>query len=577
MQTKRSIPRFGGRTLSLVIAVALTGIALSVFIRIRMADSEVETARLMAESLKTNTEQELLLFQEVLESVRALHALSDAVDQEAMTEFIAKGMVHQQNILGGFGLAQRIGPQLREVMENEARSELRSGYLVQQRSSDKTWVPSPKKSVYYPLTWKNRPAALNIPVGYDFSSEPENMEAIQKIEQTGKTVLAQAPAFFSTPDAPAYWAFSPVIPVEFQSLPFVAPGSVIGFAVSALEPKKLLDQVLLSAALPDGLKLKLYIREQEQPATTRYTGGRWVHQSTLNAMGAAWTFECTLPSAAIGRRADLALALGLLITAFLSTKLLLLGNRAQAIEAEVQVRTKELKEANEQLEKNIQIQARLEEEMNEITANEQRRIGRDLHDSLGQKLTGAVFLSRSLLNWLEKHGEQKTEISNRQPAIDHQKAHAETLNETLKSAVSQVRNMARGLASVTLNNNNLEESLEQLADEMSALYNINCSFSKNGTPGTLDRETKEQLYFIAREAINNAARHAQASSIEMNLSESNTEWRLKVRDNGIGMETPHATEKGLGLRIMRHRANRIGAEFTIHSSPGKGTTIEVTS
>lgn len=564
MQSNLSIPRFGWRTLSLVIVVALTGIVLSVFIRIRVADSEKETARLMAESLKTNTEQELLLFQEVLESVRALHALSDAVDQEAMNEFITKGMLHQQNILGGFGLAQRIGPELRTVMEEEARSELGTGYIVQQRSPNKTWIPVPEKPLYYPLTWKNRPNVLNIPVGYDFSAEPQNMSAIQQIERTGKTVLAQAPAFFSSTNAPAYWVFSPVIPVEFQSLPFVAPGTVIGFAVSILEPQKLLGRVLLSSALPEGLKLNLSISDQETPANTCYTGGQWLHQSTLNALGVAWTFECTLPSKAIGRRADIALALGFLITAFLSTKLLLLGSRAQAIEAEVQVRTKELKEANEQLEKNIQIQARLEEEMNEITANEQRRIGRDLHDSLGQKLTGAVFLSRSLLNYVEKDSEQHN--------------HASTLNETLKSSVTEVRNMARGLASVTLNNDSLEESLEQLSDEMSALYNIDCSFSKSGKPSALDRETKEQLYFIAREAVNNAARHAQASSIQIELTISiESAWTLRVTDDGKGLDENASHSEGMGLRIMRHRAGRIGAELSINSEPGAGTCIIVKS
>jgi signal transduction histidine kinase len=283
----------------------------------------------------------------------------------------------------------------------------------------------------------------------------------------------------------------------------------------------------------------------------------------------------------------------------LSAKLLSLGNRARAIEEKVEQRTKELKIANEQLEKNIQIQARLEEEKNEITANEQRRIGRDLHDSLGQKLTGAVFLSRSLLNWFEKHGAwgmghgennsdantlKSSAPSSQLPAFGPQADHAQTLNETLKSTVTEVRNMARGLASVTLNNDSLDESLEQLADEMSSLYNIDCSFSKNGCLGALERETKEQLYFIAREAVNNAARHAQAERITLRLTGNESGWTLLIEDNGKGLPDVKPAEEGtcpanggMGLRIMRHRAERIGAEFSIHSEPGAGTCIIVKS
>ena len=137
--------------------------------------------------------------------------------------------------------------------------------------------------------------------------------------------------------------------------------------------------------------------------------------------------------------------------------------------------------------------------------------------------------------------------------------------------------MARGLASVTLNDENLEESLHQLTDEMSALYDIPCEIVQNGQLPSLDRQTKEQLYFIAREAVNNAARHAKATHITIELSGDASKWELCIKDDGQGLSEESGGSNGMGLRIMRHRAARIGAEFSIQSSPGKGTVIRVTS
>ena len=136
--------------------------------------------------------------------------------------------------------------------------------------------------------------------------------------------------------------------------------------------------------------------------------------------------------------------------------------------------------------------------------------------------------------------------------------------------------MARGLASVTLNEESLVESLDQLTEEMSSLYNVSCSVTHKDRL-SLDRKTKEQLYFIAREAVNNAARHAQAKQITIQLSKNDPGWILKIEDDGCGLPETQQKSEGMGLRIMRHRAGLIGAKFAIISAPGKGTTIEISS
>lgn len=542
--------RTGRWSITFAVLTAIAGIALSLFVRARIAESEAAAARLTAETLRQHTEQELNLFVDVLESVRALHALSGEISQAAMTEFIEKGLVHQHAVLGAFGLIQQISPDLRATIENKEKTGP-GAYDVVQKGPDGNWVPAESRLAYFPLTWQSRENALNVPIGFDFGSTEDNWKTIARIQRSRQTSLI--PVLIDDKSAPAYWVLAPVIPRE-------APNFVIGFAVAVLHPQKILDKVTaLSVHSP---QMKLTPSAAPLKESTRFTGKAWTTKIPFNAVGTQWIFECSLPAPASELRSTAALIFGLVVTALMTSLLLILSERTRRIEAEVKARTEDLRIANQQLEENIQERAQMEEEMNELAAREQRRIGRDLHDSLGQKLTGAVFLSRFLLNRFKD-------------AVGEEKTHAQTLNETLKSAVSQVRNMARGLASVTLNEESLDESLDQLADEMSSLYNTSCTVERSGTLPELDRKTKEQLYFIAREAVNNSAKHATPKHITIRLSANGQEWSLQIEDDGSGLPEHKHGGEGMGLRIMRHRATRIGAKFTIESTPGNGTVITV--
>ena len=606
----------------LAVITAVAGILISLHLRSRIAQTESTQAQLIAETLQLNTEQEMSLFVDVLESVRALHALSDAVDQAAMDEFIEKGLIHQHDVLGTFGLAQRISQHLRIEIENRAKQEP-GAYALVQTGPDNRWVPAEQKNTYYPLTWQSRANGLNLPIGFDFSSQPEALRTIKRIEHTRQTTLVpkdQKSAAFANlsrhslsataegsgvpredrgqnseareqkspfinhqssvinSPAPSYWVFSPVVPRQ-------TPGIVIGFAVAAIDIEAILQQVANRFSPKPELKLTLISPPDSiAQGDIQRQQGRWISHHPIHAIGAQWVFECSLPETITGHRSTIALAIGLIITLLVTSQILLQSSRTKRIEEKVRMRTDELHIANTQLEEHLEERVRMEEEMNELTARERRRIGRVLHDSLGQHLTGAVFISRSLLDYFlnsqkSKVTGQRSEIVNRKSSIENQTAHAKTLNETLKSAVSQVRNMARGLASVTLNDESLEESLEQLADEMGSLYDIACAVTHKGTRPNLSRKTKEQLYFIAREAVNNAARHAQPEQITILLNNDPSGWTLRIEDDGKGLteqpqaeQTPH---EGMGLRIMRHRAKLIGAQFTITSAPDKGTYVQV--
>ena len=610
MKPKSSRTPQSRRVLFLAILTAIAGILLSLYFRSRIAQTEATTARLTAETLRLNTEQELALFVEVLESVRALHALSGAVDQAAMDEFIQKGMVHQHAVLGAFGLAQRISPHVRSLLEKEAE-EQGTGYRVVQQGLNGTWAPAKSKSSYYPLTWKSRAEGLHIPIGFDFSSLTNALHTIKQIEQTRQTTLVgkgirskdsgfsgniesggqtsdtDSPASrIPHPASPKYWVFAPIIHQPLLPPSLHTSGNVIGFAVAMLNPEAILKRVAARSSLSPDLQLNLIATQNSNSVETiRFINNNWIYHHPLEAMGAQWVFECSLPVSVTGHRSVVALAFGLIITALMTSQLLILGNRTRKIEAKVRARTEDLRVANAHLEENLRERARMEEEMNKLAAHERRRIGRDLHDSLGQKLTGAVFLSRSLMDYLSEKRISNIEqgMSNAE-GRDGFKKQATILNETLKSAVAQVRNMARGLAPIALNDESLGEALKHLTEEMTSLYSVSCELTQRASLPSLNQKTKEQLYLIAREAANNAARHAQAKQVTIQLTGNETGWTLCIEDDGKGLpfqtsglkpQPSSPLSHGMGIRIMRHRARLIGAEFTITSAPDNGTCVSI--
>ena len=558
---------------------AVAGISLSLFARARIAGAEADAARLTADTLRQHTELELQRFADALESTPFIMMFEASnIDQTNINEFVEMGMPMQHAVLGAFGLAQTINQQTRTRTEAQHKINSDQGYLVVHKDRSGNWIPAGHQMLYYPLFFQSRKLALKIPNGFDFSSLRSAYKTIRTAERSWQTMADPTPTFFSPSDNPSYWVFAP-----FRDPYDPTSATAGGVAVAILRPNELLEKITSFATSSPQLKLTPTVTAQPCVNMANQT---WVCKQSLHAIGTDWLFECILPAPAGERRSTAVFAFGITVTALMTVIILILTSRTRQIEAEVLARTEELRIANRQLELNMRERAQLEEEMADLAAREQRRIGRDLHDSLGQKLTGAVLLSRSLLNWFQKeesrtqNPEPRTRNSHpdtRHPILDTQTAHAATLNQTLKDSVSQVRNMARGLASVHLNEENLDESLDQLADEMSALYNIPCTVSHSDTLPELSNKTKEQLYFIAREAVNNAAKHAQPSTITITLSGNDASWSLRIEDDGTGINEHTPNGEGMGLRIMRHRAARIGAEFSIHSTPEKGTIIKIKS
>jgi two-component system CheB/CheR fusion protein len=202
-------------------------------------------------------------------------------------------------------------------------------------------------------------------------------------------------------------------------------------------------------------------------------------------------------------------------------------------------------------------QQQLQREILENPLNEQRRIGQELHDGLGQQLTGLGMLATSLLNKASKP--------------DHDLA--SRLASGLQEAISQVRALSRGLIPVDIEAEGFTAALENLLTKIRVQCTIPIILTINERIRILDNNSALHLYRIAQEALNNAIKHAAASRIEVSLGMAGDRGYLAIRDDGRGFIYSPQTTEGLGLRIMQHRCGLIDAEFEIRSAPDHGTEV----
>lgn len=204
---------------------------------------------------------------------------------------------------------------------------------------------------------------------------------------------------------------------------------------------------------------------------------------------------------------------------------------------------------------------RLEREILEISSREQRRIGHDLHDGVCQQLAGISLLTNALADRLEAgHRVNPAEV--------------EKLSALINEANRQTRAVARGLFPVRLEDNGLVSALEELAINASALFNLQCTFQRDEPEPVVEHGIAIHLYYIAQEALANAAKHGQASQVEMELRATDQRWVLRIRDDGVGFSTSFVSRTGMGIRIMHYRARVIGASLDLKSKVGSGTEIQ---
>jgi len=205
----------------------------------------------------------------------------------------------------------------------------------------------------------------------------------------------------------------------------------------------------------------------------------------------------------------------------------------------------------------------LEKEVVESSNRVQTRIGQDIHDGLGQHLTGITFLSRAL---------EKNLAAKNLPEA----AEAAEISKLVIEALSQTRNLARGLFPVEVESTRLCQSFRELASTAEQLFHISCSVECDSNLVVNNKNASTHLFRLAQEAINNAVKHGKAHRVSLLLGTAGDKAVLRITDDGVGFPPENARRTGLGLRIMTYRAQKVGGTLDIQPGQHGGTVVSCT-
>ena len=227
----------------------------------------------------------------------------------------------------------------------------------------------------------------------------------------------------------------------------------------------------------------------------------------------------------------------------------------------VKERTRQLEACNQALESEKAERKKAEKEILEITQEEQKRFGSQLHDGLCQELTAILIFAKALT--------QKMEKDNRLDIAELKK-----ISDLLHGAVDQARDTARGLYPGELEGSSLMHTLEELASSTEQNHGVPCQFHCLEPILFSDNNVATHLYKIAQEAVSNAVQHGKPQSIEVELSKKDDMITLSVKDDGVGLLHDLKSPKGIGLKIMKYRAHMIGATFKIEPNVPHGVILK---
>ncbi|HEU4772878.1 MAG TPA: GAF domain-containing sensor histidine kinase, partial [Candidatus Udaeobacter sp.] len=230
----------------------------------------------------------------------------------------------------------------------------------------------------------------------------------------------------------------------------------------------------------------------------------------------------------------------------------------ESLEQLVRERTKALRMANAELKNEIARRKGLEGEILSVSDREQQRLGRELHDGLCQHLTAVAFMSRSIATRLKNH--RVIEVGD-----------IEKIAQLVNDAATDTRNLSRALHRLDVDAAGFINALQDLVDR--EIWRTPCRLEVKPSFRIEDDAAAAHLYRIAREAVINANKHAQAREIIVRLQRSRQEVVLHVIDDGVGLSDDRKLKEGLGLHIMNYRAQLVGGRLEIDSQKNRGTRV----
>ncbi len=201
-----------------------------------------------------------------------------------------------------------------------------------------------------------------------------------------------------------------------------------------------------------------------------------------------------------------------------------------------------------------------EKHLLEVISRERQRMSSDLHEGLGQQLTGISLQLRAIATKFR---------SGRPVPVEH----VDEATGQMDQAIVLTRDLARGLSPTQADRGSLSDALSGLAAEASQRWGLLVTARAAPAHISAPEDVADQLYRIAFEAVSNAARHASARQVEIRLSSHSAAYTLVISDDGSGFAYDTHPSDGWGLRMMRYRAQLLGGSLKVESAPERGTRI----
>ncbi len=196
----------------------------------------------------------------------------------------------------------------------------------------------------------------------------------------------------------------------------------------------------------------------------------------------------------------------------------------------------------------------------EMQQQTMQNIGREIHDNVGQKLTLAALYSQQI-----DHEKRYPQINDRILAV------SDLINESL----SELRNLSKSLTSDYIDQTDLIDLIKKEGERVNSSGHCTVKFTSSINNLDVSYNVKNIVTRIIQEFIQNSLKHAECSSMNINIDETNNGMRILIEDNGKGFIESETDGKGIGLNNIKKRAEAISASVIIESTPGKGTSMQL--
>lgn len=198
-------------------------------------------------------------------------------------------------------------------------------------------------------------------------------------------------------------------------------------------------------------------------------------------------------------------------------------------------------------------------EILDISEQERRRIAQDLHDRLGQEISGMACLTKVL--------QKKLESRQAPESLDMLE-----VNQLMTQALSHSREIARGLYPIAIDGDGLVDKLKDLAASTEKIFRVQCRLTSPNRLSPVRQKQATHLYCIIQEAIRNSIRHGKAKCIRVSVYEKENSIGVSVSDDGVGFP-PDQSAQGLGIRIMKYRSELIQGRLSFSKSESGGAAV----